>query len=83
MPAYEIRYLRKDGSLAARFFATCATDDDAKKLAHAIQLEGARQMAVWDGQRLLYTRPLSGLMNAAAPVYAPTDFSQAAAFALG
>jgi hypothetical protein len=83
VPAYEIRYLKKDGSLAARFFATCATDDDAKKLAHAIQLEGARQMAVWDGQRLLYTRPLSGLMNATAPIYSPTDFSQAAAFALG
>lgn len=83
MPAYEIRYLRKDGSLAARFFATCATDDDAKKLAHAIQLEGARQMAVWDGQRLIYTRPLSGLMNSASPVYSPTDFSRAAAFAPG
>ena len=83
MPAYEIRYLRKDGSLAARFFATCATDDDAKKLAHSIQLEGARQMAVWDGQRLLYTRPLSGIMNSAAPVYSPTDFSRAAAFSLG
>ena len=83
MPAYEIRYLKKDGTLAARFFATCAGDDDAKKLAHAIQLEGARQIAVWDGQRLIYTRPLSGLMGSAAPVYEPADFSRAAAFALG
>lgn len=83
MPAYEIRYLKKDGSLAARFYATCTGDDDAKKLAHSIQLEGARQIAVWDGQRLLYTRPLSGLMNAAAPVYEPTDFARAGLFAPG
>jgi hypothetical protein len=83
VPAYEIRYLRKDGSLAARFFATCASDDDAKKLAHAIQLEGARQMAIWDGQRLFYTRPLSGVMNSAPPVYEPTDFALAASFAPG
>lgn len=76
MPAYEIRYLRKDGSVAARFHARCQGDDDAKNLAHAIQLEGARQIAVWDGQRLLYTRPLSGEITSPAPIYVPMDFSQ-------
>jgi hypothetical protein len=77
MPAYEIRYLNKDGSLAARFHATCVGDDDAKKLAHAIQLDGARQIAVWDGQRLIYTRPLTGSWQPA-PVYTATNFANAA-----
>ena len=76
MPAYEIRYLNKDGSLAARFHATCVSDQDAKNLAHAIQLDGARQIAVWDGQRLIYTRALTGSWRPA-PVYAPTNFANA------
>jgi hypothetical protein len=76
MPAYEIRYLNKNGSLAACFHATCVGDDDAKKLAHAIQLDGAHQIAVWDGQRLIYTRPLTGSWRPA-PVYQPTNFANA------
>lgn len=61
----------------ARFFASCVSDMDAKNLAHAIHMEGARQLAVWGGQRLLYTRPLSGDWSQA-PVYEPMTFTQLA-----
>ncbi|HEX3673730.1 MAG TPA: hypothetical protein VHU87_05605 [Rhizomicrobium sp.] len=57
MTAYEINYLRDDGSLAAKFSAQCASDKDAKVLAHAMKLARAFQIEVWNGRTLIYARP--------------------------
>jgi hypothetical protein len=57
MNPYEINYLKHDGSLAAKFTTQCSDDTQAKVLAHAMKLDGARQIEVWQGQTLIYTRP--------------------------
>jgi hypothetical protein len=57
MPAYEIVYLNDDGSLAAKFAAQCHGDTQAKVLAHAMKMDGTRQIEVWNGKTLIYTRP--------------------------
>jgi hypothetical protein len=57
MPAYEINYLHNDGSLAAKFEMQCASDKEAKILAHALKMDGAKQIEVWNGRALIYTRP--------------------------
>jgi hypothetical protein len=60
MLAYEINYLKTDGSLAAKFSAQCNDDTQAKVLAHAMKMDGARQIEVWKGQTLIYSRPQAG-----------------------
>jgi hypothetical protein len=58
MTAYEINYFKPDGSLAGKFTAQCESDTAAKVLAHAMKIDGARQMEVWrQGETLIYTRP--------------------------
>jgi hypothetical protein len=57
MPAYEIFYLNDDGSLAAKFAAQCRGDIQAKVLAHAMKMDGARQIEVWNEKTLIYARP--------------------------
>ena len=57
MPSYEICYLNNDGSLAGKFAATCDTEMQAKVLAHAMRLDSARGIEVWDGNDLIYRRP--------------------------
>lgn len=57
MPAYEICYRQDDGSLMAKFAAQCQGDLQAKVLAHAMRVDGARQLEVWNGKTLIYTRP--------------------------
>jgi hypothetical protein len=57
MPAYEINYLKKDGSLAAKLEAQCSDDKEAKILAHAMKLAGTLQIEVWTDKTLVYSRP--------------------------
>jgi hypothetical protein len=57
MPSYEICYLNQDGSLAAKFSTICDDQTKAKVMAHAMKLDGAKQIEVWDGRSLIYTRP--------------------------
>jgi hypothetical protein len=57
MPEYEITYRHDDGSLTAKIETQCATDKDAKILAHAMKVDGARQFEVWQGDTLIYSRP--------------------------
>lgn len=57
MPEYEITYRHNDGSLTAKIETQCATDKDAKILAHAMKVDGARQFEVWQGDTLIYARP--------------------------
>jgi hypothetical protein len=57
MPEYEITYRHDDGSLTAKIETQCATDKEAKILAHAMKVEGARQFEVWQGDTLIYSRP--------------------------
>ena len=59
MPDYEICYLKNDGSLAGKFAASCETEMQAKILAHAMRLDTARRIEVWDGNQLVYQRPES------------------------
>ncbi|HEX3809325.1 MAG TPA: hypothetical protein VH000_05375 [Rhizomicrobium sp.] len=78
MPTYEIRYLNKESAIAAKFRAACRDDIEAKALAHAIhiQMDAARQIAVWDGQRLIFTKPLNGTAQTEdAPVYDPANMA--------
>ncbi|HSM95050.1 MAG TPA: hypothetical protein VLT91_03335 [Rhizomicrobium sp.] len=58
MPAYEINYRHGDGSLTAKIETHCACDKDAKILAHAMKMDGVRQIEVWQGDTLIYARPL-------------------------
>ena len=60
MPAYEINYLREDGSLTAKMKTQCASDLEAKILAHAMKMSGAQQIEVWRGDTLVYARPHRG-----------------------
>jgi hypothetical protein len=57
MPAYEINYRHGDGSLTAKIETQCASDKEAKILAHAMKMEGAHQLEVWHGETLIYARP--------------------------
>jgi len=57
MPAYEINYLKDDGSLAAKLAAQCASDKDAKVLAHAMKMASGFKIEVWNGKSLIYARP--------------------------
>ena len=57
MPEYEITYRHDDGSLTAKIETQCATDMEAKILAHAMKVDGARQFEVWQGDTLIYARP--------------------------
>lgn len=57
MPAYEINYRHGDGSLTAKIETHCASDKEAKILAHAMKMDGARQLEVWQGDTLIYARP--------------------------
>jgi len=60
MPAYEINYLREDGSLTAKMETQCASDLEAKILAHAMKMKEAQQIEVWRGDTLVYARPDRG-----------------------
>ncbi|MBS0274323.1 MAG: hypothetical protein JSR55_07965 [Proteobacteria bacterium] len=57
MPAYAITYRHDDGSLTAKIETHCASDKEAKILAHAMKMQGARQLEVWQGDTLIYARP--------------------------
>jgi hypothetical protein len=57
MPEYEITYRHDDGSLTAKIETQCATDMQAKTLAHAMKVDGARQFEVRQGDTLIYARP--------------------------
>ncbi|HWA29729.1 MAG TPA: hypothetical protein VG867_01465 [Rhizomicrobium sp.] len=57
MPAYEITYRYEDGSLIAQIETFCASDKEAKILAHAMRMDGARQFEVWREEMLVYARP--------------------------
>ena len=57
MPAYEIIYRHDDGSLTAKIETHCASDKEAKILAHAMKMDGAHQLEVRQGETLIYSRP--------------------------
>lgn len=57
MPAYEICYLKNDGTFLAGLAANCDDDKQAKILAHAMKLAASRRIEVWNGERLVYERP--------------------------
>ncbi len=59
MRSYEICYLNEDGTVSATFSATCRDERQAKVLAHAMKVSGFRRMEVWDGQKLVYQRPMA------------------------
>jgi hypothetical protein len=59
MPNYEIRYLDFDGACVGTLFTPCASEKDAKVLAHAMRLPGTKRMEVWRGPELIYERPQS------------------------
>lgn len=64
MPAYEITYRHDDGSLTAKIETHCASDKEAKILAHAMKMQGAHQLEVRQGDTLIYARPQSRVEQA-------------------
>ena len=58
MPAYDIRYLDGDGSLAHTFSAVCDDDKRARILAHAMKLPTAERLEVWHNDMLVYARDI-------------------------
>lgn len=63
MPNYDICYLNPDGTVAARVDAECASDKEAKILAHALKEKGHKRIKVWTGNTLIYQRPLISPAN--------------------
>jgi hypothetical protein len=57
MPAYEICYIDNQGRLSRAFSVVFDSELHAKILAHAMKPAECRQMEVWDGDRLIYSRP--------------------------
>jgi len=60
MPSYDICYLNPDGTVAAKLQAECASDREAKILAHALKEKGQKRIKVWTAtdKHLVYQRPL-------------------------
>jgi hypothetical protein len=58
MPAYDIRYLDGDGSLAHAFSAMCDNERRARVLAHAMKLPSAERLEVWLDDLLVYARDM-------------------------
>ena len=65
MPSYEIRYLACDGACVSALASPCASDKEAKILAHAMRVPGTKRMEVWKGAELVYERPLTQRLMAA------------------
>jgi translation initiation factor IF-1 len=59
MPSYEICYQNADGTPDARIAAECTNDTQAKVLAHAMKKKGRKRITVWEGDKLIYQRPLT------------------------
>ena len=57
MPSFEICYLDGNGSLACSFSAVCASETQAKVLAHAMKLRDYKKFEVWRDRTLVYQRP--------------------------
>jgi hypothetical protein len=58
MPAYDIRYLDGQGSLAHKFSAECDNDKRARVLAHAMKLPSAERLEIWLDDMLVYARDI-------------------------
>ena len=57
MPAYEICYIDDQGNLARALSVVFESELRAKILAHAMKPAECHQLEVWDGNRLIYSRP--------------------------
>ena len=57
MPAYEICYIDESGNLARAFSVRFDSELRAKILAHAMKPSDCHQLEVWDGNKLVYSRP--------------------------
>jgi len=66
MPAYNIRYLDRDGFLAHAFSAVCSDHGRARVLAHAMKLPSAQRLEIWLDDILVYARDLMPMALAAA-----------------
>lgn len=62
MPIYEICYLDAEDVLLGTFCIPCADDKEAKIMAHAMRVSGAKRMEVWKGATLVYERPQTHLI---------------------
>jgi len=69
MPDYEICYLKNDGTLAGKFAASCDSEMQAKILAHAMKLDPAHRIEVWNGASLVYQRPEQTTRGTVATLY--------------
>jgi hypothetical protein len=57
MAAYEICYKDDQGNLSHAFSVLLDSDMRAKILAHAMKPAECQKLEVWDGEKLVYSRP--------------------------
>lgn len=58
MPHYEICYTDHRGALVGKISAQCANSTQAAILAHAMKFRQWLKMEVWEGESLIYERPI-------------------------
>jgi hypothetical protein len=57
MPSFEIYYREQDGTLVEKFSVHCASQTQAKVMAHAMKASPSAEIEVWLEDRLVYERP--------------------------
>ena len=58
MPSFEIYYREQDGRLVEKFSVRCASPLKAKIMAHAMKFHPSSEIEIWQGDLLIYERPL-------------------------
>ena len=61
MPSFEIYYREQDGRLVEKFSVRCASPLKAKIMAHAMKIHPRAEIEIWEGDALVYERPLRHL----------------------
>lgn len=61
MPNYDILYLDAQGKVASKVVAECASDREAKILAHALKASSHKGLKIRTGleHKLVYQRPMA------------------------
>jgi hypothetical protein len=59
MPHYEICYTDRQGALVGKISAGCSNATQAAIFAHAMKFREWLKVEVWEGETLIYERPMS------------------------
>ena len=56
--SFDICYLSADGRLLCKFVVQCRNATCAKVVAHAMKLPTYKRIEIWQGETVIYSRPL-------------------------